>query len=130
MKLNDPLNGMVEVKPCPFCSGEQLDFIRTDDGILIQCFDCGTVGPGNNWREERTIWAWNHRANVTAKETVEFVSYQEVMVTIHRFGDDRPALIEAIYALPRFPAPNPDWQHNDRNVMGQTEEEFWEKADQ
>jgi len=127
-KLNDPLNGMVEVKPCPFCCGQQLDFIVIEDGITIQCFDCGATGPNHNWREERAIYAWNHRAdNVTAKATVEFVSYQDVMAAVHRYGDDRPALIEAIYSLPRFPAPNPNWVKGqaDLNVMGQTEDQFW-----
>ncbi len=39
------------------------------------------------------------------------------------------AALELVAALPSFPDPNPDWKHNDRNVMGQTEEEFWEKVD-
>lgn len=35
---------------------------------------------------------------------------------------------EAICALPNFPAPNPA-EAGGRNVMGQTEEEFWSAAD-
>lgn len=59
---------------------------------------------------------------------MEFISRQAVMDTIQRYGDDHAALIEAVYAIPSFPAPNPN-QEYDRNVMGQTEDEFWAAAD-
>lgn len=37
--------------------------------------------------------------------------------------------IKDVEQLPSFPAPNPNWQNSDRNVMGQTEEEFWAKVE-
>lgn len=58
-----------------------------------------------------------------------FVCREDVLAVF----ENPPMLIselrKRIESLPSFPAPNPNWQNSDRNVMGQTEEEFWAKVE-
>lgn len=58
---------------------------------------------------------------------MNFVSFEEVIVILDAHADDtgKMAAIKAqIERLRRFPAPNPNWRTNGRNIMGQTPEQF------
>jgi hypothetical protein len=59
---------------------------------------------------------------------MDFVSREQVL-EILKAHDASPELTKAISDLFCFPAPNPEWRRTDRNVMGQTEEEFWALLD-
>lgn len=60
---------MTELKPCPFCGGEDLDVHvgvsvgRRHECVTITCNDC--VGSIYGGTEERAIEAWNTRAERT-----------------------------------------------------------------
>lgn len=59
---------------------------------------------------------------------MNFISREEVIAIIDSYAADDLAVgeikakVEALFA---FPAPNPNWTRNNRNVMGQTEDQFW-----
>lgn len=57
-----------------------------------------------------------------------FISREEVLDII-RTSTEVAQIEERVSRLFSFPAPNPDWQHTDRNIMGQTEEEFWDAVE-
>ena len=58
-----------ELKPCPFCGGEDLDvhvgasFGRLHENVTITCNDC--IGSIYGGTEQRAIAAWNTRAERT-----------------------------------------------------------------
>jgi hypothetical protein len=54
-----------------------------------------------------------------------FISREQVLEIVK----GHPDLVSAISLLFSFPAPNPEWMTNNRNIMGQTEDEFWDKVD-
>ena len=62
---------------------------------------------------------------------MNFISREDVLAIIDEMDDPSHIALRAkIAGLFSFPAPNPDWRSgNERNVMGQTEEEFWAKVD-
>lgn len=62
---------------------------------------------------------------------MNFISREEVLAILDAYyGPDNTRRtanfirdeIEKLYA---FPAPNPNWKNTNRNVMGQTEDQFW-----
>ena len=53
---------MAELKPCPFCGGEDLMMVDDDDYFFVGCNTCDTCGPGEG-TEEEAIEAWNKRAD-------------------------------------------------------------------
>jgi len=64
---------------------------------------------------------------------MNFISREAVLAIL----DDNCSQTWAVFMraeierLPSFPAPNPDWMHGpaDRNVMGQSEGQFWDAVD-
>ncbi len=54
---------------------------------------------------------------------MNFISREMVLEVLDTF-DLPPLLRHRIEKLPYFPAPNPDG-NDGKNVMGQTEDEFW-----
>ena len=59
---------------------------------------------------------------------MNFISREQVLELL-KYHKASIELTKAIEVLFSFPAPNPNWRNNDRNVMGQTEEEFWDAVD-
>lgn len=59
---------------------------------------------------------------------MNFISREQVLDLLKRHRADK-ALVDAVSRLFSFPAPNPEWRNSDRNIMGQTEKEFWDKVD-
>lgn len=59
---------------------------------------------------------------------MNFVSREHVIEIIKEcerlYGAAPPELLQRIEGIPSFPAPNPD-ESDGRNIMGQTDEEFW-----
>jgi len=62
---------------------------------------------------------------------MNFISREDVLAILdeHKQEQWAIALRARIEALFSFPAPNPEWRHSERNVMGQTEQEFWDDVD-
>ena len=64
---------------------------------------------------------------------MNFISREAVLAIL----DDNRSQTWAVFMraeierLPSFPAPNPDWVHGpaDRNIMGQSEGQFWDAVD-
>ena len=67
---------MTELKPCPFCGGNNLTTITMYYGVKIACFDCGanvssiknngeykTLRQARNKHERKAIEAWNRRVD-------------------------------------------------------------------
>jgi hypothetical protein len=59
---------------------------------------------------------------------MNFISRDDVLAILSARGSAVDDIRREIEALPMFPAPNPDASNN-RNVMGQTQEEFWAAVD-
>lgn len=57
---------------------------------------------------------------------MNFISLEDVLAILDRFPDADIRI--AVQRLPYFPAPNPDMKDG-RNALGQTEDEFWNLAD-
>jgi hypothetical protein len=57
---------------------------------------------------------------------MNFISREQVIAIIKEFGwaEGSGEILRRVEALFSFPAPNPDGKDG-RNVMGQTEDEFW-----
>ena len=54
------MNATDELKPCPFCGGENL--ASNWHSPFIICNDCGAFGPGNaDSTHEQAVKAWNTR---------------------------------------------------------------------
>lgn len=52
---------MKELKPCPFCGGEDISVSEdTSMGAWAACAACGSLGPTRQ-TEEEAAEAWNHR---------------------------------------------------------------------
>src|SRR5439155_24729009 len=76
--------------------------------------------------------------NIPRKRTMKnFISREQVLTVLDNYqdvdGSPTPGLVvrclrDEIEKLPSFPAPNPDELYG-RNVMGQTEDEFWDAVD-
>lgn len=52
-----------ELKPCPFCGSQDVDYAEAEDidGSFVMCFECGTTSPVVDSKEKaRDIW--NRRA--------------------------------------------------------------------
>ena len=53
---------MAELKPCPFCGGEEFEVVSVyGEEYYVNCLNCTTCGPGGETYEE-AIEAWNRRA--------------------------------------------------------------------
>lgn len=52
---------MAELKPCPFCGGEEVSIDGYRDVFFVQCDDCGATFPMFDTLEEAAS-AWNRRA--------------------------------------------------------------------
>ena len=52
----------IELKPCPFCGGEDLDFIESEceQFVLVSCCDCCCSSCSDN-DKEKAIKSWNTR---------------------------------------------------------------------
>lgn len=70
----------------------------------------------------------SERVNASDRDTpMNFISREQVLEILKRHGAaDIQREVEALFS---FPAPNPDWRNTDRNIMGQTEDEFWAAVD-
>lgn len=56
---------MIDLKPCPFCGGDDLELAQEDMGpdgwtFVIECHDCFARGP-DGWRRKEAEEAWNTR---------------------------------------------------------------------
>lgn len=64
---------------------------------------------------------------------MNFISRESVLALLDEYhhGGAMTMLRAQIERLPSFPSPNPDWEWGiaDRNVMGQTENQFWDAVD-
>lgn len=64
---------------------------------------------------------------------MNFISRERVLAILNEYKYEQwyVTVRAQIERLPSFPAPNPDWVHGqaDRNVMGQSEEQFWDAVD-
>lgn len=67
---------MTELKPCPFCGGEDLEIdhaptydVRHPDVYEVHCVECGGRG-GEGWTEAEAIAAWNTRAEMGYEDTL------------------------------------------------------------
>lgn len=59
---------------------------------------------------------------------MNFICREQVLAILYS-DQTIPILIkEAIEKIPSFPAPNPEMRDG-RNIMGQTEDEFWDLVD-
>ena len=56
---------MAELKPCPFCGGEDLTMVECEEMFFVGCYDCTTCGPAEE-TEEAATEAWNRRADNAA----------------------------------------------------------------
>lgn len=61
---------------------------------------------------------------------MNFISREEVMAILDKHKHETWGIVlrSQIESLPSFPAPNPTGEY-DRNIMGQTEDEFWAAVD-
>lgn len=59
---------------------------------------------------------------------MNFISREDVIAIVKEFGACQAETLRRVERLFSFPAPNPDERY-DRNVMGQTEDEFWDAVD-
>ena len=59
-------------------------------------------------------------------DIMNMICREHVIVLVKQFGSEE--LLRKIEKLPSFPVPNPS-EENGRNIMGQTEKEFWELVD-
>jgi hypothetical protein len=61
---------------------------------------------------------------------VNFISREQVIATIKEFGcaEGSGEILRRVEALFFFPAPNPS-EKDGKNIMGQTEDEFWAAID-
>ena len=51
-----------ELKPCPFCGGEDFQMVSVYGGeYYVDCLTCTACGPSGE-TEEEAIEAWNRRA--------------------------------------------------------------------
>jgi len=60
---------------------------------------------------------------------MNFISREQVIAIVNECGDCKEETMQRVKSLFSFPAPNPNWQHSDKNIMGQTEDEFWAAVD-
>lgn len=63
---------MGDLKPCPFCGDDDIDFYGVRDGLQLVCKKCHVSfvrynGPPNNTAQDRLITAWNTRATPKVK---------------------------------------------------------------
>lgn len=61
---------MIQLKPCPFCGGEEVEFMRTynhdlrgPDKWFVACTDCKGCGAALDEQSKAAV-AWNHRADL------------------------------------------------------------------
>ena len=74
-----------ELKPCPFCGGENL--ASNWHSPFIICNDCGAFGPGNaDSTHEQAVEAWNTRTPEQAIAAT--LGGGECEVTSHYYYDD------------------------------------------
>lgn len=50
-----------ELKPCPFCGNENIQFFIDDCGYTMICTECMALGPLVG-KQEAAISAWNRRS--------------------------------------------------------------------
>ena len=62
---------MIDLKPCPFCGGKAVVYVRKDSGLSIQCAVCriGTTPEsdslcGMGVSLENAVTLWNRRKDV------------------------------------------------------------------
>ena len=55
-----------------------------------------------------------------------FISREEVLAILKECRSIDALTMRRVESIFSFPAPNPDWINNNRNIMGQTEDEFWD----
>jgi Lar family restriction alleviation protein len=49
-----------QIKPCPFCSSEDVEVFSNYGRYFVTCCDCGSEGPNKEGKEE-AIKGWNQR---------------------------------------------------------------------
>lgn len=59
---------------------------------------------------------------------MNFISRDDVIAIVKEFGACQAETLRRVKGIPSFPAPNPDGKDG-RNVMGQTNDEFWEAVE-
>lgn len=68
MKIDEAIEWMEDLKPCPFCDGEAevnyVDLGGYEDGYEVRCPDCG-CGTDYFYTKQEAIEAWNRRAYET-----------------------------------------------------------------
>lgn len=75
---------MSELKPCPFCGGEDLEIdhaptydVRHPDVYEVHCVECGGRG-GEGWTEAEAIAAWNTRAEYHGYEQAAIEAWESI----------------------------------------------------
>ena len=75
---------MSELKPCPFCGGEDLEIdhaptydVHHSDVYELHCPDCGGRG-GEEWTEAEAIAAWNTRAEYHGYEDAAVEAWKRI----------------------------------------------------
>ena len=66
---------MAELKPCPFCGGDNIIVVTTVWGVKMECFVCGanvgsskdngsykTLNNARKYHYKKAVAAWNRRA--------------------------------------------------------------------
>lgn len=60
---------MKELKPCPFCGGNDCELkLNQEIGVYVHCPDCGVSMDGYTYWEDMVIEMWNRRPNEKRKE--------------------------------------------------------------
>lgn len=97
---------MSALKPCPFCGGQDFDYML-DGGMHVMCNDCGTTGPnGDTCTTDAAIAAWNRRAgdNEVEKLRAEQDSMQATCRKLLKQVQERDAEVDALRAAIRAAA--------------------------
>lgn len=58
----------VELKPCPFCGGKDIDNKMHPD--VVHCYRCGADGPAIPYAPDDKAWTWNTRSDPVVRDRV------------------------------------------------------------